>query len=314
MPYNFRIVFGGLCALVPRVNQDPSKNQLDVLLINTQHARADQLNHQPPLHVPRLEFNLSDLAGGGGPAATQGYWRLNFEDLVISAKSSSGPIAFGDLSRVQSGSTGGNPNLDFSWIPSLQSVCPGAGKVEADCYAPQPSIDPKQGFIAGRLILDKGVPSVRQVADYRGSEVMAEFVPKPTGSTAARAAMPHLAQVSISVDDGAVVTITGTRFDGKASRALRLGPAPSGGGIEVHLTNLCCGGYQDGDPNQLPKEDDDFECFYILCDNFAQLRADLPQLPIPVPVDYVAKPPLGPNLAVGGGAHPIECSMTRMEG
>jgi len=311
MPYTFSIVFGGLCALVPRVDKDPTKNQLDILLVNTQNARADQLNHQPPLHVPRLEFNLSDLAGGGGPAATQGYWRLNFEELAISAKSSDPPIDFGDLSKVQSGDTKGDTAL--SWIPSLQSICPEAGPVEADCYAPQPSMDRRQGFILGRLIMNKGVANVRQVADYRGSEVMAEFVPKPTGSTAARAAMPHLAQVSINVDDGEVVTITGTRFNGTGSRSLRLGPpTPPLREIEVHLTNLCCGGYQDGDPNQLPKEDADFECFYILCDNFAQLRADLPQLPIPVPVDYVAKPTI--DSGTSGGAHPIECSMTRMAG
>src|SRR5947209_17457900 len=95
MPYTFRVIFGGLCALVPREKQ----NQLDILLVNTQHARADKLNHQPPLHVPRLEFHLSDLAGGGGPLSTQGYWRLEFEDLSISAKSSSPPLSFGNLNQ-----------------------------------------------------------------------------------------------------------------------------------------------------------------------------------------------------------------------
>jgi hypothetical protein len=79
--------------------------------------------------------------------------------------------------------------------------------------------------------------------------------------------------VSIPVDDDQMVTITGTLFDGSEPRTLRFGPAPPGKVIDVHLTNLCCGGYQDEDPNAVPKEGDDFECFYILCQNFERVEA-----------------------------------------
>jgi hypothetical protein len=311
MSYTFRIVFGGLCALVPREKE----HQLDILLINTQNARADKLSHVPPLHVPRLEFDLANLTGGSSvPAGTLGYWRLQFEQLAISAKGSSQPLTFaGNLTTIQSGKTSTNPpsSRDFSWIPDLTSVCPPAGNVEADCFAAQPVMGLKKGFIMGRLTLDRGVANVRDVSSYRGDEVLAEFVPKPGGSTAARAAMPHLAQVAIDVDDGEVVTITGTRFDGKKPRALHLGPAKPGGAIEVHLTNLCCGGYLDVDGSKPPKEDDDFECFYILCQNFDELLRKLPRLPIPVPVEFatVTNPITG---IAGGGGNPIACSMTRM--
>jgi hypothetical protein len=307
MAYTFRIVFGGLCALVPREKD----HELDILLVNTQHPRADRLNHKPPRHVPRLEFDLADLTGGpGGPhKSAHGYWRLEFEDLAISAKGSPQPLTFeGKLNQIKSGKAG--KNHDFAWIPSLKSVCPAIGKIEADCFAVKPSTDARKGFIVGRLALKQGKARIHAVSAYRGSEVVTEFVPKPDRSSAARAAMPHLAEVSSEVDDGEVVTLTATRFDGKKKRTLRLGPAEPGGEIEVYLTNLCCGGYQDEDPSQLPKEDDDFECFYILYDNFDTLRVDLPQLPLPVPVEFASK--VNPKGTAGGG-HPIECSMARLE-
>ncbi|HEV3459680.1 MAG TPA: hypothetical protein VHG32_24270 [Thermoanaerobaculia bacterium] len=311
MSYTFRIVFGGLCALVPREKE----HELDILLINTQNDRAGKLSHVPPLHVPRLEFDLADLTGGSSvPAGTLGYWRLKFEQLAISAKGSSQPLTFaGDLSTIQSGKTGAGikPSRDFSWIPDLRSVCPLAGNVEADCFAAQPVMGANRGFIMGRLTLDRGVANVRDVSSYRGDEVMAEFLPKYAGSTAARAAMPHLAQVTMDVDDGEVVTITGKRFDGKKPRSLHLGPAKPGDEIEVHLTNLCCGGYLDVDDSKPPKEDDDFECFYILCQNFDELLRKLPRLPIPVPVEFATAPKKGS--LVGGGGNPIACSMTRMQ-
>lgn len=304
MAYTLRIVFGGLCALVPR----EMDNKLEVLLVNTQNSRASRLSNKPPLHYPMLTFNLRDLSGGG-PAATQGIWRLQFEDLSISAQSVSKPLEFGNLSVVQSGGTKGN--TDFSWIPSLQSICPGAGKVEPDCLAANPSTDLASAFILARLSLDKGLAGVNQVANFRGAEVMTEFVPKAPGSTISRTALPHLGQVLMDIDDGQTVTITSRRFDGKPpGRTLSLGPAPTNGEIEILVTNLCCGGYQTVDPNRRPQQDDDFECFYTLCANFDDLLQELPQLPIPVPVDFAPKP--SPLTPVGGGATGIECSMTRM--
>lgn len=306
MPYTFRIVFGGLCALRPR----ELDKELDVLLVNAQHELTRLLSYKPDRHVPRIQFDLADLAGGDPKLPGRGYWRFGFDDLFVrfakgGAAGQAGPSSLkfrGNLGVRK----GGRPaDEDFAWVPRVIDAVPDVGKVQPDCFAAVPSKDPAKGFVMGRVTLTRGEARAYQFAEYKQQVVLAEFLPRPAGSVAA--AMPHLACVEAELADDEVVQLVTQPFGGKERTPIELRPRSAGRAVQVYLTNLCCGGYDDEEQGQLPAADEDFECFYVLFDNF-ETELSRRKLPIPTPVEY----PADISKKAAGGGNPIKCSMTRI--
>jgi hypothetical protein len=315
MPYTFRMILGGLCTFVP----EPGLGAVRALMVNTDpqagHGRVGQLSHLPDLHRPTLVYDRANETGANPASGSrQAIWPLRKEEITVTTQQPVPLRIVGNLSSTKTGTPAANDH-DLDWIPNLASIVPLAGRIEQDCLGPNPTMD----FITARVRIDQGTLQVYQFAQFPGTaSVETEFVPYPTGATIARQAMPHQVRWDITVPDGQTVTINSRPFPAAAPLPIiAFGPAPAGGTIEVQLINLCCGQYLTQPPPPPPSRldpDDDFECFYMLLDNFSTLINQVKPLPIPVPVAYPPMPVAGAGPAPNvfrGGIWGIKCSMSR---
>lgn len=318
MPYKFRVILGGLCAFVPTT----SRTAVRALMVNTDpaagHRRVQKLTHVPDLHTPTLLYDRIHEVGGttkvraGIPFRFQEV-TVTFPSKVASSLSITGPLTGGKSGPSVPG------NVDIDWVPDLADVLPPGTivKVEADCLEPKPGMD----LISARVEIDNGTLSVDQFALFQGTEVQAEFVPLPAGAAIQRQALPHRVAWEFDVpDSNPPVPGAKSPFEPVTFRARRFSvsqpvdivtfqPAAGTTVVEVFLVNLCCGDYFNPTPVSRLADDDDFECFYMLLDNFSTLIKDKP-LPIPVGVGL----PLVPAAArpTGGGPSGIHCSSCRL--
>jgi hypothetical protein len=320
MPYKFRVVLGGLCAVVPT----PARTAVRALMVNTDpaagHGRVAELSHTPELHTPTLRYDRNHELGNP-PGAAPIWAAMQFDRQEISvAVAQKKPNSLTITGALTGGKVGASKiaDRDLDWVPDLADVLPaaGKGKVEPDCLAP----DPKKGYLSARVQIDHGTLRVDEFARFQGEEVQVEFVPNATGATIQRQAIPHRLAWEFDVPDRVnplagqspfePVTIQSRRF-GQANPidVVRFEPAAGTTAVQVFLVNLCCGDYFNPRPQTRLEDDDDFECFYMLLDNFSTLIVDKP-LPIPVGVQLPLVPPS--RRASGGGASGIQCSMCRV--
>jgi hypothetical protein len=338
MGYKFRVLLGGLCAFVPApVAPGQTKSaSMRALMVSTDpaagHKRIRELTHTPELHGTVMRYERRDEAGvppgapagaSGGPPPPPRFAAIRFdeEEITVSVANrvaNTLQIA-GNLTAVKSGpSVPGNYDLD--WIPNLADVLPAAGngKVELDCLAK----NPKKGFLNARVVIDHGTLKVGEFAQFQGAEVQAEFVPLPSGAAIQRQALPHRIAWELDVPDlpgnvpaGASpfepVTFNVRSFaaGSKPLPAVTFQPPANTTEVTVHLVNLCCGDYFNPKPHARLEDDDDFESFYMLLDNFSTLINDKP-LPIPVGT-HLPLLPLAQRKQRGGPTG-IHCSVCRV--
>ncbi len=304
MPYKFRMILGGLCAFVPT----PDLKEVRALMVNTDpqagHGRVAQLGHVPEFHTPTLIYDrVNEVGANPAIGSRTAIWPLDDEEITVKAPVKKPLTIVGPLTGGKSGSPGTNRDID--WVPDLSDILPSAGKIETDCL----DQNPKKEFLKARVLIDQDTLKVDEFASFKAAEVLADFVPLPSGAKIARQALPHRVVWEIEVPDGQSVAIQSRPFAAAANTAapiLNLQLATSKPDVEVLLVNLCCGNYLKVPPPTKLDPDDDFECFYMLLDNFLTLVKPLP-IPVAVKDDSTAV-----GTAVGGTAGGIRCTMSRM--
>lgn len=305
MPYRFRMILGGLCAFVP----EPGLGTVRALMVNTDpqaaHGRVGSLGHVPEIHTPTLIYNRANEVGANpATGSRQAVWPLNEEEITVTTQQPAPLTVVGTLAGGKSGSpTLGDRELD--WVPNLVDVLPLAGKIETDCL----DIHPKKEFLKARIRIDQGTLRVDEFASFQANEVLTEFVPLPPAAKVTRQALPHRVAWEIDVPDGQSVTIHSRPFSKTmSSPILNFQPAVGEAEVQVLLVNLCCGDYLTAKPPKRLDPDDDFECFYMLLDNFNTLIQQIKPLPVPVAVQYTPAVATGNSAGTAGG---IKCTMAR---
>lgn len=305
MPYKFRMILGGLCAFVPK----PGLAEVQALMVNTDlqagHGRVAKLSHVPELHTPTLIYDrVNEVAANPSVGSRMAIWPLDDEEITVKAPVKKPLTIVGPLTGGKSGSPGANRDID--WVPDLGDILPSAGKIEADCL----DQNPQKGFLKARVLIDQDTLKVDEFASFKASEVLAELVPLPSGARIGRQALPHRVVWEIEVPDGQSVAIQSRPFATNTSAPiLNLQLAGSKPDVTVLMVNLCCGNYLGAPPPTRLDPDDDFECFYMLLDNFDTLLQDVKPLPIPVAVQYDPKAVGGAAAGTAGG---IRCTMSRV--
>lgn len=131
MAFKLRILFDGLCILVP--NTEESKG-MRVLMIDARAPGTASNGENQVSHIPSIRFNLADLVPGrrqpshrveyaAETSAPRGQWYLNGDDLEIRVDGQSLPDE--PLTVLRS-----HPTRDFSLIPTMKAIYPEFGGVD----------------------------------------------------------------------------------------------------------------------------------------------------------------------------------------
>ena|SRR6185295_7976805 len=159
MAFKLRILFDGLCILVP--NTEESKG-MRVLMIDARAPGAASNGENQVSHVPSIRFNLADLVPGrrqpshrvefaAEESVPRGQWYLNGDDLEIRVDGQGLPDE--PLTVLRSHAT-----RDFSLIPTMKAIYPDFGGVEVrdECLDDDLRRLADAGLV-GRLRLKAGV-------------------------------------------------------------------------------------------------------------------------------------------------------------
>jgi hypothetical protein len=344
--YKFRVIFSGLCGFVPRgkKGEELDPKRVDVLLAKTSGGVADSSSfseyHELSPHIALVQFQTSNLVGLNNKIKTKGFWRLDGDDVTFRLISVNG-TGSRELNRGISMKDGRNvkerqpkeskeipdpdardrdlksQTFDFSWLPEMAKILSeDNASVHPDCFSPNPS-----GLVVARFRLEEGVLMSKDLGAYRGSPIIAQFVPAFGASEYAQA-LAHRVALEVDVDEGFNVVMEARAFGGDISCSIVLKPgvivnAVNGDperGIEVTVSNLCCGNaLLDGDSSvestdtPAPSVDHDFSFMYTLLQGYGNLQKNF-ILPLPVPIVYEKKKDAG---SATGGIRGVECTGCR---
>lgn len=131
MAFKLRILFDGLCILVP--NTEESKG-MRVLMIDARAPGAASNGENQVSHIPSIRFNLADLVlerrqpsyrveFAAAESVPRGQWYLNGDDLEIRVDGLGLPDE--PLTILRSHAT-----RDFSLIPTMKAIYPDFGGIE----------------------------------------------------------------------------------------------------------------------------------------------------------------------------------------
>jgi hypothetical protein len=159
MAFKLRILFDGLCILVP--NTEESKG-MRVLVIDARAPGVATNGENQVSHIPSVRFNLADLAPGrrqpsyrvefaAEESVPRGQWYLNGDDLEIRVDGRGLPDE--PLTVLRS-----HPTRDFSLIPTMKTIYPDFGGVDVrdECLDDNLKRLTDAGLV-GRLRLKAGV-------------------------------------------------------------------------------------------------------------------------------------------------------------
>jgi hypothetical protein len=269
MSFKLRILFDGLCILVP--NTDESKG-MRVLMIDARAPGVASNGENQVSHIPSVRFNLADLVPSrkqpsyrveyaGEESVPRGQWYLNGDDLEIRVDGQGLPDE--PLKVLHS-----HPTRDFSLIPSMKAIYPEYGGVDVreECLDNNLTRLTDAGLV-GRLRLKAGVVGAWDGHDGRfisSDEYM--FSGNPARHRQ-RLASRTFFEAEI---EGEEVEI----FSRQRGHGLVLRPE-NGERIEILFENQPPAGLMTAKPAD-PNADYDFELVYLIAKN--------PPLPLRIPV------------------------------
>jgi hypothetical protein len=346
--YKFRVIFSGLCGFVPRGNkgEESDPKRVDVLLAKTSDGAPDASSfseyQELSPHVAMVQFVAGNLVGVDDTVTAKGIWRLTGEDVNFRLISVNG-VDGRDLNRGVSMKLDGrreghrspfedtknitdpgargrdlkNQTADFSWLPEMEKVIGGKNAaVNPACFSDNPS-----GFVVARFRLEEGVLISKDLGVYRGSPIVAQFVPAFENDSEYSQALAHRVALEADIDDSFNVVFEAKNFKGDTTCSIVLKPGNIVNqegvverGIELEVSNLCCGNaLLEGDsrPEETstpaPSIDHDFSYMYELLNLYQDLQKEF-VLPLPVPIIYEKSKLLSSS---SGGIHGVECTGCR---
>ncbi len=297
MAFKLRILFDGLCILVP--NTEESKG-MRVLMIDARAPGVASNGESQVSHIPSVRFNLADLVPGrrqpsyrveyaGEESVPRGQWYLNGDDLEIRVDGQGLPDE--PLTVLHS-----HPSRDFSLIPSMKAIYPDYGGVDVreECLDNNLKRLTDAGLV-GRLRLKAGVVGAWDGHDGRfisSDEYM--FSDNPVRHRQ-RLASRTFFEADLAGEEVEI-------FSRQRGHGLVLRPT-DGGMVEILFENQPPAGLMTAKPAD-PNADWDFELVYLIAKN--------PPLPLRIPVlataaweASAAATLSGPSVEAGVAARPI---------
>ena len=290
MNFLVRILFSGLMALVP--NEDGT--ELTVLLLNVDHAYhtsdGAHVEHHNPFLIARagnctgqcpkrdatvasplfpdksgtVALDALEAAVGGG-----GAWLLSGSELSVHKGSTSDPeLPALELRTNVRGTDNGEPLMipttstereDFSWIASLEELCPTC-TLNPDILATQPP----EGLVVARLRLRAGKVFTYSVARIGTNVTPVHF--KRLDGTGNPAAYSQAITTWVGADieiSGDSIEIVEEKFDGGTGRSMILEP-DANDRIEIAVLNLPSFVPPTSPSNASPQVGRHFEAYYDL--------------------------------------------------
>jgi len=302
---NFQIIFNGLCAFVPSSDIDTTKpDKVDVLLINTEHPRAEKLKYDhKEEHRALLKYELKDVDPGANPSKDAcGLWMLEDEQLTLEI-----------LTRNEEVGVAESPKrplkLKLDKVPRIDKILPEARELDPEATGDKPDL------VIARMTIDQGILEPFRIGSFMNEEIVAQFVP-PEDPPVVHALVTKL-RLAFNLNSDEEVVIHSKNFGPGLTagdvRQLTLKAPPPDRLVEISVSNLCCGRFMDYEADEigeLPAQDTDFEYHFLLSKEFERLVEKRVRLPIPVPVKYkVVKPDLS-ELEPAGGGETIRCNLS----
>lgn len=291
MPFSVRIEFHGLCAFVPR--NPPGQAQL--ILPNAREPRAGSDGTLIRAHYPYVQFDPDDIYDGGKrperwlrveerdeglrfPDSAQGFWFLDWEDLKILPDPDQLPRdgrprpelaelqvrrdeVLGD--RASPDPMVDNQRRDFSWVPPMEQIAPGCGKIDPLCLGSEP---PRERVVA-RVFLDRGELVSGSLSEEGSQLFLWEF--RTPGDTRSRLTRAVATSVALELEGvKKFVRFEAKRFGSGKTQALDLAPL-SGEFLTLSIRNqeveeiTGMSDYLRPGPGN---SDAHFELFYDLCE------------------------------------------------
>lgn len=287
MNFLVRILFSGLMALVP--NEDGT--ELTVLLLNVDHAYHTSDGAHVEAHHPFLIARAGNCTGtcpkrdaavasplfpdksastaldsleaavGGG-----GAWLLSGSEISINKGSTSDPDlpALALRSNVRGTEmipTSSTEREDFSWIASLEELCPEC-TLNPDVLATQPPA----GLVAARLRLRSGSVFTYSVARIGTNVTPVHFKRLDGTGSAADYSQAITSWVGADIQiSGTSIEIVEEKFEGGPGRSMILEP-DANDRIEIAVLNLPSFVPPSSPSNDSPQVGKHFEAYYDLAE------------------------------------------------
>jgi len=313
--FTLRTFFSGLCAFAPseEIPSSGKVREVHVLLVNAKEEEKSSLKFSElddlDEHYPFLVFYLRNLPGGSGlPAGLLGLFPLQFHEIFVQT----------DLGEagVQLRSTGATPpepdpdlpdeNTDFCWVPRLEDVSEGSGRIDASLVSPSST----ERRIRGCIHLTAGELSSSNLGEGDSSNTKVEFtvhkfVPPEDPDDPVEQVLASEIMWSVSGLQKPV-TFRFRQFGQGGLQELDLVPYRREDGsladIQVKIVNLCAPSVFEylgarGVSSGVPRADSDFKWFYLLSGGGDPMKNPA----FPVPVKFAVNRP-------DGGGEPQICS------
>ncbi|MFL6262354.1 MAG: hypothetical protein ACJ76Y_21865 [Thermoanaerobaculia bacterium] len=269
MAFKLRILFDGLCILVP--NTEESKG-MRVLMIDARAPGVASNGENQVSHIPSVRFKLADLVPGrrqpsyrveyaGEESVPRGQWYLNGDDLEIRVDGHGLPDE--PLKVLHS-----HPTRDFSLIPSMKAIYPEYGGVDVreECLDNNLTRLTDAGLV-GRLRLKAGAVGAWDGHDGR-------FISSDEYMFSGNPARHRQRLSSRTFFEADIVGEEVEIFSRQRGHGLVLRPE-NGAELEILFENQPPAGLMTAKPAD-PNADYDFELVYLIAKN--------PPLPLRIPV------------------------------
>jgi hypothetical protein len=310
--YNLRIAFRGLCPIVP--GEEPEKNPTPLwtgaFLVRADESRRRDLRTNLPVHYPFLKFNMRDLEGDFPPLDM--LLALNFVDVVIVPPEGRREELLIDFKSEGLGNIPGEGETQFfNWVPRIDDVSLGLGKVADSCFGNNEKELRERLF--ARIHMTQGVLQTGDVGRFGKKKQKPVLV--QLNEQKAQAVANHVL-LTLGCAEGAL-RLRLRKFGKKKYRELVFkqpkrqsdDDVPA---IGVEVLNLCC--LEDILPDDLPKvaidefdPDEDFRWNYAILEGVSNIVNP----PVPIPVREGSDDDDDDDS--GGGADAAKCSPPRTQ-
>jgi hypothetical protein len=314
--YDVKVRFRGLCPFVPGANLDKGEQPAWVgsFLVNASRQNREQFRAMDlPVHLPFLFVKGSDLVGQSRGSQAQMMIPLDFEDIVFVPPNGTQKQLTVNFAHnpAPAGTVPANPAEDrlFNWVTPMSAVLARSGKVDPDCFAPQP----RENRIVARVHIDHGTLETDRLGKANNQVIVSQL-----GSGSRQQATARSVLLTMPCEVGGPFRIKTRSFLAGAATVHELvlkDPGP-GNSLELEIVNLCVDDLllqeREVTLESLFRPDHDFRWSYLLSNG---VRFLLGAVPVPQPFstkDLRALLRLIKN-GGGGGSDGSQCSPPRTD-
>jgi hypothetical protein len=286
-----RILFSGLMAFIPNENG----TEVTVLLLDSNHYHTSDgsvMQAHKPFVFARAgnctgacvnddaeiaAFMFRDLSSSAALDSLEyalgdgSAWMISGSDIAVQKSTGAANLPALQIRDDVRGTTDGQPKIvpttsterqDFSWIPSLQTLCGSGCTMDSDLLATIPP-----GIVSARFKINSGDLYTWSVARLGSNVTPAQFKRLDgTGSTSAYVqAIANWTALDIDVT-GNSIDFVETKHDGSTGRTMSLSPDTSGK-LEVAVVNLPPFVPPASSNNAAPQVGKHFEMYYDLLES-----------------------------------------------